>query len=107
MGSLSGAEVAAWVAASCAAQGVPVKVTDTGIVRDVCVLLGGMAPGARPALQRRRRPVRATSEPPTGVDALGVEGLGSPDAGEDHGMVEDSRDDGVLTDEVQLGPLCA
>ncbi len=89
VGGLSASEVAAWVAASCEAQGVPVKVTDVGIVRNVCVLLGGVAPGDRPALKRRWRPVRPASEPPAGFDALGVEGLGASDAREDHRMVQD------------------
>jgi hypothetical protein len=34
------AEVAAWVQASCQAQGVPVHVTDTAVLRDVAALLG-------------------------------------------------------------------
>jgi hypothetical protein len=33
-------EVAAWVQASCQAQGVPVHVTDTVVLRDVAALLG-------------------------------------------------------------------
>ncbi|MHB1166467.1 MAG: hypothetical protein ACYC90_14130 [Candidatus Nanopelagicales bacterium] len=34
-------ELAAWVEASCAAQGVPARVTDVHVVREVAVLLGG------------------------------------------------------------------
>jgi len=45
---LSADEVAAWVAASCAAQGLPVKVTDPGVVRRVAVLLGGVTPQGEP-----------------------------------------------------------
>lgn len=40
-------EVAAWVIASCAAQGVPVKVTDVTVVRRVGVLLGATGDGSR------------------------------------------------------------
>ena len=107
MGRLTDSEVAAWVAASCAAQGLPVKVTDVATVSDVCVLLGGGAPGDRPARQRGRRPVRAVLEPPPGVDTAGIDGLGTGDAREDDGMVKDGGDDGVLADEIQPGPLSA
>lgn len=34
-------ELAAWVEASCAAQGVPARITDAHVVREVAVLLGG------------------------------------------------------------------
>lgn len=37
------AEVAAWVEASCQAQGVPVHVTDAAVLRDVAVLFGAGA----------------------------------------------------------------
>lgn len=37
---LSAEDLAAWVAKSCAAQGVPVKVTDPTVLRRVAVLLG-------------------------------------------------------------------
>lgn len=36
--------LAAWLEASCAAQGVPVRVTDPGVLARVGVLMGG-APG--------------------------------------------------------------
>lgn len=44
-------ELAAWVAASCAAQGLQVKVTDPATLRRVGVLLTGSAlPGATSGL---------------------------------------------------------
>lgn len=41
MARLTDEEVAAFVAASCRAQGVPVKVTDPLVLGEVAVLLGG------------------------------------------------------------------
>lgn len=49
-GTLSGYPVEVlreWLAASCAAQGVPVVVRDPRIVSDVAVLLGGVGGGGR------------------------------------------------------------
>ena len=40
MGAVDPKRLAAWVARSCEAQGVPVKVTDESVVRAVTVLLG-------------------------------------------------------------------
>lgn len=107
MGRLSGAELAAWVAASCEAQGLPVKVTDSAVLRGVSVLLGGSALGGRPARSGGRRPVRGASEAPDGLNPVGVERLGSDDAWADDSVVEDGGDDGVLSGEVEPGPLCA
>lgn len=45
-------ELAAWVEASCAAQGVPVKVTDAAVVRRVGMLLGAGADGSRAPAER-------------------------------------------------------
>lgn len=48
--------VAAWVAASCSAQGVPVKIADAGAIRDVAVLLTGrdrIGPGAPQGVKGR------------------------------------------------------
>jgi hypothetical protein len=47
---LSDAQVRAWVARSCAAQGLPVHVTDALVIERVRVLLTGTAsPTSRPA----------------------------------------------------------
>lgn len=40
------AQVRAWVAASCAAQGVAVVVTDPAVIADVVALLGDPVQGA-------------------------------------------------------------
>ena len=46
LSALSAEDLAAWVAKSCAAQGVPVKVTDPAVLRQVGVLLTGQASGS-------------------------------------------------------------
>lgn len=53
-------QVREWVEASCTAQGVPVLVSDPGVVARVGVLLG--APGRKPA-GGRAAPTAATSGP--------------------------------------------
>ena len=52
MGRLTRAELAAWVAASCERQGVPVKVTDAVVVTNVATLLTDGS--ARPVAKRGR-----------------------------------------------------
>lgn len=47
LSGLSEAEIAALVAESCAAQGVPVKVSDPLVVRRAVALLGGPVAGTR------------------------------------------------------------
>ncbi|WP_238781371.1 hypothetical protein [Prescottella equi] len=39
--------LAAWVESSCAAQGVPVRVTDPGVLADVGVLMGAAGGAGR------------------------------------------------------------
>lgn len=57
---LSAQQVQDWVHASCAAQGVAVKIQDQGVVRTVGVLLGARAAGsgARSAASEARAPWR-------------------------------------------------
>jgi len=55
-------QIAAWVTASCLAQGVPVKVTDPATVSTVRTLLGG--PDGRTATARQRGR-SAPAGPPT------------------------------------------
>lgn len=97
---LSDEDLVAWVEASCAAQGIPAKVTDPAVVRQVCVLLG-QAPTVPVRARQRRRAPAPGSEPPEGEHSLGVEDAGTGSAGGDHGVVEDGGDDGVLAVEVE------
>jgi len=85
-----GFDVTGWVAASCAAQGVPVKVTDARVVAKVAVLLGAAPP--------------AGSESPDGLDPAGVEGAAPGTAGDD-GVIEHGRHDGVSAVETETIPL--
>lgn len=105
---LSDAEVAAWVAASCAEQGVPVKVTDPTVVRRVGALLGAAPDGAR-ARKRSgtRAPSGARSVAPHDAYPLGVEFPGAGAAGADVGVVDEGFDDGVLSVEIQARPGAA
>src|SRR4051794_26740681 len=84
-------EVERWVQASCAAQGVPVKVTDALVVRRVGLLLGagsdaagradaGRAQAAAAACTRRAdRPARTAGalQLPDRLDSLGVQAAGT------------------------------
>lgn len=51
---LTSEEVAAWVEASCAAQGVPAHVSDQTVLAAVVALIGGAAGG--PAARQREDP---------------------------------------------------
>lgn len=62
MGRLSPERVAAWVLASCQAQGVPLKVTDRTVVEQVSSLFGGASGRTAPARQRGEG---APQAPPT------------------------------------------
>jgi hypothetical protein len=105
---LSRDEIAAWVAQSCAASGVSVKVTDPTVVRRVGVLLGGAAdgPGAQPR-SGSARAIAARSVAPHDGHAGGVQHPGSGGAGSDHGVVDQGLDDGVLPGQVQGLPASA
>lgn len=87
--------IAAWVAASCAAQGVPVRITDPGVVAKVTVLLrGGLSRGGPRQGAQRGRPPR--SEPPGRDDPVGVELAAAGLAGHDRREVEHGGDDRSL-----------
>lgn len=103
-GRLSDEQLRAWVARSCAEQGVPLHVTDVLVLERVRVLLTGTAaPGTPPAL----RPGPPRSESPDRLHPVRVQGAGAQDAGADDGVVQDGPDDGGLPGEVQLIPRSA
>ena len=106
MARLSRDELVAWVSASCAAQGVPVFVTDPTVLGRVGLLLGGR-PGA-PA--RRGSASEAAGRPletPADVDAGRVEPLDAWGGGMDGYVVNDGADDRDLSGQVQVRPLSA
>jgi hypothetical protein len=100
--------VAAWVSASCAAQGLPVKVTDAGAVARVVTLLGGpLGSGRAQARSASTARPRRALQPPHGSDPLDVESAALVGARFDDGVVEDGRNDGGLAGQVERGPLSA
>jgi hypothetical protein len=105
---LSADEVAALVEASCAAQGVPAKVTDPGVVRRVGALLGAPADASR--AQPRSGSTRGAgggSVAPHDVGPGRVQSLGSGDPGSDHDVVDQGFDDRVLPRQVEAAPRSA
>jgi hypothetical protein len=80
---VSAEDVAAWLAASCAEQGVLVLVTDPHVLADVAALLS-----AAPGSAERGRAVRR-SDPPNRSDPARVEGSAALLPGVDDGVVED------------------
>lgn len=62
MGRLSPEQVAAWVIATCEAQGVPLKISDRLAVQQVSIPLGGASARTEPARQRGEG---APDTPPT------------------------------------------
>lgn len=100
---LSGDELAAFVARSCAAQGVPVRVSDAGVVVRVVTLLGAGPPA--PDLRAGR--TAGPSQPPNDADSVRVQTTGTRDSGSDHHVVHDRSDDRRLAGEVQLRPPAA
>lgn len=107
--------VASWVASSCAAQGVPVQVSDPATVRNVLALLGGPvaaegrgqrgpAAAGTPGPDRRRF---GRLEKPDRLDSGGIEALRAGGAWSDHRMVQHRRDDRRLAGQVQPVPRSA
>jgi hypothetical protein len=101
-------ELAAWVEASCAVQGVPSRVTDALLLARVVVLLGGAVESPR-AQQRSAGglTLAGRSHAPHGLHSARVQAAGSRGAGRDDGVVKQGADDGVLPVEVESGPLSA
>lgn len=116
---LSDEQVRAWVARSCAAQGVPVHVTDALVIERVRVLLTGTAgPTSRPARSSSTAGPSTTrsstaaasmagSEPPDRLHPVGIQAARAEDAGADDGMVQHGPDDRGLPGQVQLVPRSA
>lgn len=78
--------VLSWLIASCDLQGVPVVVSDAGIVGRVGVLLGGR--GAAGASRSGDRSARRSAAP-AGNDSARIDRPGAGGSGLDGGVVED------------------
>lgn len=89
----------AWLEASCRVQGVPLLVTDVGVVSRIGVLLRGRDAAGQP--RSGGRSARA-SHPPGGNNPVRVD-LASPSTGSgvDRGEIENRSDDRGLPREVQ------
>lgn len=98
-------QVEAWVRASCALQGVAVKVADADVLGRVVALLGHSGKERPSAPQRGRARPAASSEPPRRLDAVRVETLRSPDAGPHRGVVEDGVNNGNSSTKSKRFPL--
>ena len=108
LSGLSPEVIAALVAESCAAQGVPVKVTDPSVVRRVGVLLGGPVPGPRahPRSGSTRSGAGRSVAPHDGHPG-GVEPGGSGSTGSDADVVDQGGDDGVVPVQADREPGAA
>ena len=106
MARLSRDEVAAWVSASCAAQGVSVFVTDPTVLGRVGSLLGGR-PGAPARRASAEEAPRLPLQAPADVDAGRVEVPDAGGGGMDGDVVDDGADDRGLSGQVQVRPLLA
>ena len=101
-------EVRALVERTCADQGVPVVVTERGVVERVSVLLGARRTRGRAhARSASTAPGRTRSEAPHGADTIDGHVAGASDAGEDLDVVDQGLDDGSLPVEVEGRPLSA
>lgn len=89
----------AWVAASCAAQGVELIVSDPAVVARVGVLLGGRG-AARTPPRGGERGIRP-SQSPGGDDAVRVKRSRAGSARADGGEVQDGAHDRRLSGQVQ------
>lgn len=100
--------VAQWVADSCAAQQLPVKVTDPVSLRQVGVLLGVTAGGAgAQARSAAPAPPDGALDAPHDADARRVPFRRAGGAGSDDRVIDHGGDDGVLLGEVTACPGAA
>jgi hypothetical protein len=90
-----------WVNASCLAQGLPLLVTDAGVIARVCALVSGRTQGPE-RRQRRRDPAPDRLQAPDGDDSGRVEGVDATGAGQDGDEVDYGLDDGGLSIEVEV-----
>jgi hypothetical protein len=84
-----------WVDQSCVEQGLPSKVADESVLRNVAVLLAGGSDGG------------PHSGSPSGRYACRVEGVAAPDGRADDDPLEESRDDRTLPGGGQGVPLAS
>lgn len=98
--------VRAWLEASCAAQGVPVVVTDALVLARVAALVSGTAGAAARRVSAEAGPA-GRSRPPLGLHAVDVQGARSWGAGGDDDVLDQGADHSRLPVQVQRPPLSA
>ncbi len=96
MEGLSGDEFAAWVKASCERSGVPVFVTDPGVLVQVGRLVGGRPGGSARRGSASAAPGRG-SQTPVDFDAGWVDGADSHRSGADGDVVDKCSNDRGLS----------
>lgn len=105
---LSAEQIAAWVIASCRAQGLPVRVSDPLVVRQVGVLLGAAPAGSRAHPRSgSTRDRGARSVAPDDGHSGRVQGGDSRGTGGDVDVVDDRFHDGVLPRQREVRPGAA
>jgi hypothetical protein len=87
-----------WVRASCASQGVPLRMADLGILADVAGLLGA---ASRPQAGGRPAPASGASN---GDETARVETVETPPPGADDDVINHSRDDRALPGQRKARP---
>ena len=94
-----------WLVASCAAQGVPVAVTDPVVIAQVGVLLRGRDAAGQPPAggDRSARP----SQPPRDTDSVRIDIATSSGSGSDGAEVHHGPDDRSLTGQRKSVPARA
>jgi hypothetical protein len=87
-----------WVARTCAAQGVPLAVSDPGVVSEIVVLLSGEATGPRrQALAVAAGPGTQRLDAPDRFDPVGVNPVGRFSSFMDDDVVDELRDNRGLS----------
>jgi hypothetical protein len=104
MGGVDRNAVRRMVELSCAAQGLPVKVSSPKVLGTVVVLLGALTV---PVRTRSGESVRNRSQSPHRLHAGGIHHVNAWAAGLDDDVVQDRADDRSLPVEVERPPLAS
>ena len=104
MERLTNFDLAAFVEASCRRHGVPLKVADSGVHSHVALLLTGRAVRSD---AERRPDAHPGSDTPNEINPVGVEHRTPLLHRSDDYVIQHSAHDGVLSGQVEIGPLTA
>ena len=104
MGGVEKSAVRRMVELSCAAQGLPVKISSPKVVATVVVLLGAATVSVR---TRSGESVQSRSQSPHRLHSGGIHEVNAALAGMDDNVVQDRADDCSLPVEVECPPLAS